>query len=1522
MQRLALAPAEVIGENRTMLTLLHAAARRLVSVGKETHETPANSPTGRWTAWIGSVLLAAFAISLSPQAMAQSLGCGISAGPPNYSYGSGKSGEEVTLNALVFDNVAGCNGSNTTINVSIDSDSTGGAKLIDPNSGQVSSYSFTASVGSHPVKVLMGDNDTGSVSVNIGCPDCTVPTNLTFTYELNNEFDLEVVTPSDGVAGARPNDPVQMVFKATRNGEGYGVQIDFTLDSSPIGSVTSNGSTGLATLNFTAPASPGSKEVHAFYCVPGTGCDVNASATADLEVGDRSLSGTAGTLQYPYIYDKMSPVEVQLVDAAGDPVSGVSIHWSLSGPAATGSTLSATDVVTDANGKAATTITTGANPGSLTLKAEVLADANVTPATFTFGVTSISEPSLTVVGSPYFSGDPGQTVSGLTVHATNNSGGDAVQAPINWSIQSGDGTVPASTTTNASGTSSNSVTLGSVRGSVVVHASFLGAIATFYVDYNDIWELTALSPTSVEVPVGEQTELQVRYLYNEAPSSDLVLWEHTGTGSLSDASSLPDSSGKASTFFSASAPGVYQVTARADCGSNVDSFVLRSDGPSRPQEVAPACPVDPITFTITVIERTLAGGGSFQGDPGSAFELTVRADDDGSPKAGVAINWQVSGNGSLASASSTTAGNGEATNTLTLGDTVGTGTVTASRSDEPSASVSFSYTVVAPTLSKIDGDGQTGETGASAPLPLIVELRSGISPNAPVSGDAISWVVLSGPAQLAASSSTTDAQGRASMAVDFGNTPGTSQIKATDSRGLASVTFMLTTTSLPTLHIDSGNHQSGLPGTSADLPLVVRMLDHAGQPSPGETVSWSVVSGSATLASATTTTDSNGLAAQQLTFGLELGPVTVRASARGNQSVDFQLEVKGGTLAPASGNGQSGAVGQPLADPLMIRVALPTTPAAWRGGKPEGLAGVPVHWVVTAGGGSVSASHTLTDANGESSVIFTLGPDPGTHTVTATTPGGSTVFTATAFIPTGVMVKVSGDGQSLPTNTPSEPLVVELRRENGQPIPDIEIVWTAENASLDHERTVTDANGRAQVIASVLEPGSASVSASSTNPNAGPVTFSLNGAVANLPQLTPIQQQVAEAIDLFCPTLAAIANPTPEQRDLLQRCREIVDATGIDPDATILALDQWFAEMAQAQSDASLTALQSQLQNLKARLAALRGGMTGNGFAGLTLVGPGGSVPLVGLFKAMAGEAGNDLDAGFSRWGWFVTGSIGRGEFDPTSTAPAYDYDIDGLTSGIDYRLNDRLIIGGSLGYTRQDTDARDGSGSLQTKGWSLSAYGSWYNEHDWYVDGVLTWGRNRYRSLRAIEYTLPLPGGGSVTIDQLARASSSGDLLQSAFTLGRDFQKGAWNLGTYGRLMYSRVEFDESAETLLPGPGSGLGLTLKSRDSVSLATVLGGKASYARSTSWGVLMPYLEVEWERETKDDPNVIEAYFTHDPLKTPIIIGGNPMDRSFFRLGFGLSMLFTSGRSGFVYYERLAGRSGQSQENLSLGFRMEF
>ncbi len=99
-------------------------------------------------------------------------------------------------------------------------------------------------------------------------------------------------------------------------------------------------------------------------------------------------------------------------------------------------------------------------------------------------------------------------------------------------------------------------------------------------------------------------------------------------------------------------------------------------------------------------------------------------------------------------------------------------------------------------------------------------------------------------------------------------------------------------------------------------------------------------------------------------------------------------------IAQVSGNGQTGLVGQTLANPLVVKV----TDAS---GDP--VEGVSVQWAAQ-GGGSVSSTAVETGADGLASVQRILGPDAGDVTTTASVSGlqGSPVtFTSTANAGTG-----------------------------------------------------------------------------------------------------------------------------------------------------------------------------------------------------------------------------------------------------------------------------------------------------------------------------------------------------------------------------------------------------------------------------------------------------------------------------------------------------------------------------------------
>jgi len=91
------------------------------------------------------------------------------------------------------------------------------------------------------------------------------------------------------------------------------------------------------------------------------------------------------------------------------------------------------------------------------------------------------------------------------------------------------------------------------------------------------------------------------------------------------------------------------------------------------------------------------------------------------------------------------------------------------------------------------------------------------------------------------------------------------------------------------LAIVSGNAQSGPVGTTLPSALVVKLAGAGGLGVAGVAVNYGVTSGSATLSSASTVTDSSGLAGIQVKLGSAVGPVTVTASFGGLPPVRFSL---------------------------------------------------------------------------------------------------------------------------------------------------------------------------------------------------------------------------------------------------------------------------------------------------------------------------------------------------------------------------------------------------------------------------------------------------------------------------------------------------------------------------------------------------------------------------------------------------------------------------------------------------------
>ena len=196
-------------------------------------------------------------------------------------------------------------------------------------------------------------------------------------------------------------------------------------------------------------------------------------------------------------------------------------------------------------------------------------------------------------------------------------------------------------------------------------------------------------------------------------------------------------------------------------------------------------------------------------------------------------------------------------------------------------------TRTATTLEVFSGNGQSAETDRHLTNPLIVKVLDQNS--AALSGIIVSFSV-NPSGTLNPTSATTDADGQASTALQFGSTAGAYTVTASVS-GLPSVTFTATATDPPrseTLEKISGDDQSKEAYQHLPDPLVVEVLDQYGAPLPDATVSFTVTPSVGVLSPASATTGSNGEASTILRFGKTTGAYTVTVTAIGiNQSVTF-----------------------------------------------------------------------------------------------------------------------------------------------------------------------------------------------------------------------------------------------------------------------------------------------------------------------------------------------------------------------------------------------------------------------------------------------------------------------------------------------------------------------------------------------------------------------------------------------------------------------------------------------------------
>ncbi len=572
------------------------------------------------------------------------------------------------------------------------------------------------------------------------------------------------------------------------------------------------------------------------------------------------------------------------------------------------------------------------------------------------------------------------------------------------------------------------------------------------------------------------------------------------------------------------------------------------------------------------------------------------------------------------------------------------------------------------------------------------------------------------------------------------------------------------------------------------------------------------------------------------------------------------------------------------------------------------------------------------------------------YTPPATTTGGVVFAGQDSFTYT---VGVSGD-----TSTATVTITVEAPNGSPQPVADDETeVESGASVEIDVLANDIDDGGVENLtIVSVTEPanGTAVINQQSSGdtitytPNTGfigtdtffytvsdgdvntidqaaqvTVTVGTPGGRRSLSSLalTPEELELASAIDTVCARLNASETSPGETENesgtaqLASRCNALIDfANPIDgsdnTDEVRDALRQIAGEEVFAQSTLSTQILNTQTQNIDARLAALRGGARGINAQGLALNVQGKTLPR-GLLASRAVEEEENALLADSRWGMFINGRLNFGDQGATTTENGFDFETLGVTAGVDYRFRNDFALGAAIGFANADADYNGSSGTLDSDSLTYSVYGTYFTDR-FYVDMLALFGGIDFDTERTLNFMDALGG-----VDTTALGQTDGDQRVFSANFGYNIDRDGWLFVPFIGYDYLDTNIDAYRET----QGRGWELAFDEQSVQSQIWSAGLRMSYTHSASWGVLVPHLRLASQHEMEDDLRVITARFANDPGATRFRFFTDAPDSSFFQLAAGVSLVMENGVSAYVDYETLTGYNNLESSTLTLGVRFE-
>lgn len=707
---------------------------------------------------------------------------------------------------------------------------------------------------------------------------------------------------------------------------------------------------------------------------------VPATASAISGTGQTATVGTAVS----------SAPSLKVLDEKGEPFAGLPVTFTVTGG---GGSVTIGSTTTSTTGVASVgSWTLGTTAGTNTV---IGTPEGLSAVTFTATGTAGSPTTITVNAGESQAGIVGADVAAPPSVLLEDSYHNPVpQVSVTFEVTSGGGTVSGGTaTTNSSGIAAvGSWTMGTLPGTNTLQATYTGLTpisfsATAEADVPAVVNLLSgdgqAATVGTQLPVLPTVEVTDQYA-NVLEGVGVVFAVASGGGTISGESQTTNSSGTATLGSWTLGTTAGTQTLSATVGELTPATITATavaDVPTTLQGATEATQTGTVGLDVDELPTVLVQDQFGNGVPGITVTFTETAAPSPLEAEGEEGARRVVTGGTV-----TTDANGEASPTSwVLGTTAGLYKLTATVQGLASPVV-FQATAdpdVASIILIHSGDNQSALFGTALAAPARVKVTDQYGN--PIEGVQVVFAVASGGGSITGETATTGADGIAAVGSwTMGPAPATNTLTATAGQ-IGSVTFTATGTALvpANIAVAAGNNQSATVNTAVATPPQVLVTTSDGTPVPNVLVTFAVTSGGGSVAGATATTDSNGLATLgSWTLGTLVGTNTVSALAGSVGPVTITAT---GTSGPAAamaindGNNQTAQINTDVATPPSVVV----TDAFG-----NLVQGATVIFTVNSGGGSVSGGTAVTNANGIATVgSWTLGSTVGAQSLTVTTTG-------------------------------------------------------------------------------------------------------------------------------------------------------------------------------------------------------------------------------------------------------------------------------------------------------------------------------------------------------------------------------------------------------------------------------------------------------------------------------------------------------------------------------------------------------